>query len=83
MKKLLSVLLALMILMGAVTALIDPFFHYHKPLPFLQYEIYYQRYQNDGIVRHFDYDTLITITPEKYHELKESIGAQILSLVRI
>lgn len=33
--------------------------------------------------RHFDYDTLITITPEKYHELKESIGAQILSLVRI
>lgn len=42
---------------------IDPFFHYHSPLT----ERYYyvldnQRSQNDGIVRHFDYDALITGT---------------------
>ncbi len=56
----LSVFLAAILLAGAATVVIDPFFHYHKPLPFLQYRIYYQRYQNDGIVKHFDYDTLIT-----------------------
>lgn len=47
---------------GAVTAYIDPFFHYHAPLDFLQYPINDQRYQNDGIVRHFDYDAMITGT---------------------
>ena len=36
-----------------------------------------------GTAKHFDYDTLITITPEEYHTLKDSIRAQILSLVRI
>ena len=56
----LALFLAAALLMGGTTAVIDPYFHYHKPLPFLQYEIYYQRYQNDGIVRHFDYDTVIT-----------------------
>lgn len=49
-------------LLGTVTAIIDPFFHYHKPLEQLQYPISEQRYQNDGIVRHFDYDALITGT---------------------
>ncbi|MDO5400569.1 MAG: hypothetical protein Q4F17_06265 [Eubacteriales bacterium] len=49
-------------LLGAVTAYIDPFFHYHGPLDFLQYPIDDQRYQNDGIVRHFDYDAVITGT---------------------
>lgn len=47
---------------GAVTACIDPFFHYHAPLDFLQYPITDQRYQNDGIVRHFDYDAILTGT---------------------
>lgn len=56
-------LLAL-ILLGAVTAIIDPFFHYHKPLPSLQYPMSTdnERYLNNGIVRHFDYDAVITGT---------------------
>ena len=33
-----------------------------------------------GTARHFDYDTLITIAPEEYHSLKDSIGKQILAL---
>lgn len=59
---LLSLSLATLILFGSVTAIIDPFFHYHAPLEALQYPIDDQRYQNDGIVRHFDYDAIITGT---------------------
>ena len=56
----LALFLSAVLIMGTATAVVDPFFHYHKPLSFLQYEINYERYQNDGIVKHFDYDTLIT-----------------------
>lgn len=56
----LGVVLAVLTLLGAVTVIIDPYFHYHAPLDCLQYRIFYQRYQNDGIVKHFDYDALIT-----------------------
>ena len=42
---------------------IDPFFHYHSPLTDRYYYVLdNQRSQNDGIVRHFDYDALITGT---------------------
>jgi len=54
--------LVLLITTGSITAVIDPFFHYHAPLESLQYPLNNQRYQNDGIVRHFDYDALITGT---------------------
>ena len=56
----LALLLAALLFLGGITAVIDPFFHYRAPLVGLQYEIFYQRYQNDGIVKHFDYDALIT-----------------------
>ena len=55
-----SLFAAALVLLGSVTVVIDPFFHYHAPLPFLQYDIFYQRYQNDGIIKHFDYDAVIT-----------------------
>ena len=48
--------------MGAITIIVDPYFHYHKPLPGLQYPIDNQRYQNDGIIKNFDYDAIITGT---------------------
>lgn len=57
---LLALTLAGLALLGSVTVIIDPFFHYHAPLKGLEYEIFYQRYQNDGILRHFDYDAVIT-----------------------
>lgn len=47
---------------AAVTGVIDPFFHYHAPLEALEYPLCNQRYQNDGIVKHFSYDALITGT---------------------
>lgn len=58
---LISVLL-LLIMAGSATVVIDPFFHFHSPLPQLTYPIDTERYQNDGIVRHFDYDAIITGT---------------------
>lgn len=54
--------LCLLVGLGGLTAVIDPYFHYHKPLRSVAYNIYNERYQNDGIVKHFDYNALITGT---------------------
>ena len=53
-----SVLLAIAVLV----VVIDPYFHYHKPFSFLSYRLFEERYVNDGISRHFDYDAMITGT---------------------
>lgn len=49
---------------GAFVVIIDPFFHYHAPLEGLEYPLVrdYERYQNDGILKYFTYDTIITGT---------------------
>lgn len=56
----LVLVILLLIGLGSVTVIVDPYFHYHAPLESLQYPIYSERYQNDGIVKHFDYDAIIT-----------------------
>lgn len=38
---------------------IDPCFHYHSPLQGISYILNDERYQNNGIVRNFDYDAII------------------------
>lgn len=48
------------VIIAACNIIIDPFFHYHKPLSGLFYVLDNQRYQNNGIVRHFDYNAIIT-----------------------
>ena len=40
--------------------IVDPFFHYHKPIT--KYRLIEPRYTNDGISRYFDYDAVITGT---------------------
>ncbi|MCR4793383.1 MAG: hypothetical protein K5871_11575 [Lachnospiraceae bacterium] len=52
----------LMLLAAGLVLLIDPFFHFHAPLPGFSYIMDDERYQNDGIIRNFDYDILITGT---------------------
>lgn len=42
--------------------ILDPYFHYHKPLSFLSYRLGNERYINNGIIKHFDYDAIITGT---------------------
>lgn len=49
-------------LIAIFTAVVDPFFHFHKPLGELQYPMQYERYQNDGITRHYEYNGMITGT---------------------
>lgn len=55
-------LVVLLVLIVTVVVFVDPYFHYHKPIPFLSYRLYEERYINDGISRHFEYDTIITGT---------------------
>lgn len=50
-------------LVSLITAYVDPYMHFHKPLTDqFYYSLNNQRSQNDGIVKQFDYDTLITGT---------------------
>lgn len=43
-----------------LTWYVDPFFHYHAPRPSLYYELNNERYDNDGIMRHFNYNAVVT-----------------------
>ncbi len=58
----LTILLISFCLLGSLTIYIDPFFHYHAPLAKYEYPITNERYQNNGITRHFEYDSIITGT---------------------
>lgn len=51
----------LLSILGGITYVVDPFFHFHGMLSFLTYPLssYDARYVNDGITRHFEYDTII------------------------
>ena len=55
-------ILSIFIGVGGITAYIDPVFHYHAPLKQFAYPLDDERYQNDGIVRHFNYNAIIAGT---------------------
>lgn len=61
-KLLISGIIFILGLIMGIMIIIDPFFHYHKPLKFLSYRLGNQRYINDGVIRHFDYNGIITGT---------------------
>jgi len=48
--------------LAGLTVAVDPYFHYHKPLEGIEYRLYHERYQNDGVVKNFEYDAIITGT---------------------
>lgn len=58
----LAITISMFICIASITIFIDPLFHYHAPLEKYQYPINDERYQNDGITRNFDYDSIITGT---------------------
>lgn len=62
--NLLVILGTLLILaaVAGVTMVIDPFLHFHGPLADLQYPLKDERYVNDGIARHYEYEAVITGT---------------------
>ena len=48
-------------IIGGFVYWVDPFFHYHKPnTDEYFYRLDNERSQNDGIIRHFDYDAIIS-----------------------
>lgn len=54
------ILFLLLILVAMLTVVvIDPFFHYHKPIKGVNYIIDNQISQNPGIAKNFDYDSVI------------------------
>lgn len=61
-KSFIAIIAAVLLLTGSLVVWMDPFFHYHAPLSMFHYRLSEQRYQNDGITRHFDYDAVITGT---------------------
>lgn len=48
----------LLVALALPTIVVDPCFHYRAPKG--AYLLHNQRYQNDGIIRHFEYDAMIT-----------------------
>lgn len=54
--------LGVLFLIALAVWIIDPYFHYHKPISGISYRLYEERYVNDGISRNFDYDAIITGT---------------------
>lgn len=57
--------LPLLIIIAAFIFFVDPYFHYHKPhtdLFFYELSSANERYVNDGIIRNFDYDAIISGT---------------------
>lgn len=64
-KKIVKIFLVQVLLVLVVSSLlviyVDPFFHYRKPNVNLFYKLDAgkERYQNDGIIKHFIYDTMI------------------------
>lgn len=51
-------------IIGVSIVIVDPYFHYHKPLRSINYNMTnkLQRYMNDGIIKKFDYNAVITGT---------------------
>lgn len=70
----LTVFIGGLLFCGIVNAVVDPLFHYHAPIKGLSYSLYDERYQNDGIVRHFTYDAMITGT-----SMTENASASLVS----
>ena len=57
----LSIVAALiLVIIMALIIVIDPFFHYHKPLKGFPYKVDNQLFANAGMAKNFDYDGILT-----------------------
>lgn len=60
--SLISLYVAVMLLIGGVVVIVDPYFHYHAPIKGLSYSLEDVFYVNDGVSKHFKYNAIITGT---------------------
>ncbi|SDB61204.1 hypothetical protein [Butyrivibrio sp. INlla16] len=58
-KNFIRTVIIIILLIGVMVFLIDPFFHYHKPWFGMKAVLNDKEYQCIGTLRHFDYDALI------------------------
>lgn len=59
--KITVLLIALQLaVLGGITVIVDPIFHFHRPIDGLSYDYADERYENCGIVDRFEYDAVIT-----------------------
>lgn len=79
-----SIFLAILLLIGTFMIIVDPYFHYHKPIEGLGYSLENERYQNNGIVKHFSYDAVITGSSMtecfRPSEMKELFGLEAIKV---
>lgn len=75
---------AVLVILAGITIFVDPFMHYSSGRDFLEYPLKDERYQNDGIARHYDYDSIITGTSMcqnfKCSEFNELWGASAIKI---
>jgi len=58
----LAVILLGLVAVSAVVIYIDPYFHYHGQNQHISYILSKERYQNNGIAKHFQYDAVLVGT---------------------
>lgn len=56
------VLVVLLMLESILIFIVDPFLHYHAPLKGMSYFLQDERYQNNGILKNYSYNAIITGT---------------------
>lgn len=79
-----GVTLVILIFLAMPTYTIDPYFHFHGPNEKYQYKFTDERYLNDGISRHFEYQGIITGTSMvenfKASEFESLFGVQTIKI---
>lgn len=79
-----SYLAVCLVTFALVIVVTDPYFHFHAPIKGTSYRLYEERYINDGIARHFEYDAIITGTSMtqnfKTSEFDELFGTSSIKL---
>lgn len=58
-SKVLLVWISIVVLIAVSVIVVDPYYHYHKPLKSLTYKGENSLYNNNGVLRNYDYNALI------------------------
>ena len=73
---------AFLVLIAVVNIAVDPLFQYHKPWFGLEPVITNERYQNAGVIKHFDFDNAVlgTSLSENFiiSEVNDTFGGNLL-----
>lgn len=77
-------LVVCLVMFALLIVVTDPYFHFHAPIKGTSYRLYEERYINDGIARHFEYNAIITGTSMtqnfKTSEFDELFGTSSIKL---